>query len=509
MTDRIALGGLTVPGGYFVDRPRSAVPFVAGPDTDAAYRHRFTYAGSRSDIRRTLVAMLAAARRKVFVASWLLGDDELVDHLVGAAERLRGGVYVISALRPRDIADAAALEDHLPESEQMVKRRFEALTRRGVYVRARPGCHAKFVVVDDDVALVSSANLTTRALDETGENGVVVTDPPEVDRLARLFARLWHDCSLEVPPGTGYRIADAARTPWRGTVPPPVTDRPGVIWTCDDEHHILAAVRSLIASAREDLLLATFSVDGMRAHPDLVLDPARAAVERGVRVRMLVRARNNVAGHRADLVAFAEAGVEVVGDSLSHAKGVVADRRRGALFSANFEAAHGLRGGVEVGARLDGTPALDEAVRYFTHVMEHADQAFVVDPTVAELDQGLRSSWRSPWPLAREVRVTATDRDWRRLADAARAGGPVLFERSDGPLSIYAGESRWRLTPIRDGAAHTLALERANDQPATARLADWFGRRRRDAPRAARGLCPATFERTTGHTAKEGPLVNA
>jgi hypothetical protein len=186
----------------------------------------------------------------------------------------------------------------------------------------------------------------------------------------------------------------------------------------------------------------------------------------------------------------------VIGDSQTHAKGVIADGRRGALFSANFEAKHGLLGGVEVGTRLDGTPALNEAIRYFNHVIDHADQAFVVDPTIDALDRGLTSSWYAPWPLPRQVPVTVDDRDWRRLTNAVQAGGPVLYERTEQSISLYAAEMRWRLKRVGIGNEHSLELARTTDQPAAARLTDWFSGRRSDAGSATRGLCPATFAPT-------------
>ena len=67
------------------------------------------------------------------------------------------------------------------------------MTRNGIYVRGHLNCHAKFVVADDETALVTSANLMTSALDFTGENGDVMTDRTQVRRSARLFARLWHN----------------------------------------------------------------------------------------------------------------------------------------------------------------------------------------------------------------------------------------------------------------------------------------------------------------------------
>jgi hypothetical protein len=83
--------------------------------------------------------------------------------------------------------------------------------------------------------------------------------------------------------------------------------------------------------------------------------------------------RNNMGAHRTDAAVLADLGVRIDADQLNHAKGVIADDAHGALFSANFDAAHGLLDGVEAGVRLDGQPALAEAGRFFRHAMEHAD----------------------------------------------------------------------------------------------------------------------------------------
>lgn len=81
-------------------------------------------------------------------------------------------------------------------------------------------------------------------------------------------------------------------------------------------------------------MLATFSIANMAhalpkmpAEPKLLYDPVCRAINRGVRVRMLLRGRNNIHAARAEASAFAEAGVEIVPDSLNHAKGVIVRHR--------------------------------------------------------------------------------------------------------------------------------------------------------------------------------------
>jgi hypothetical protein len=56
-----------------------------------------------------------------------------------------------------------------------------------------------------------------------------------------------------------------------------------------------------------------------------------AAIARGVRVRMFVRAMNDRDRHRRQAGLLPDLGVELVADDLNHAKAAVADGERGLL----------------------------------------------------------------------------------------------------------------------------------------------------------------------------------
>lgn len=505
--DRLALSELVVPGCFFLARKDAPArtPFV--PDLrrlpeegPSACRHCLTYQGGGSSIRRELIEMVEDARQKVFVASYLLDDSALRLALVRAVDRLRGGVYVLSALDDKGLDKAinAMEDDSASINEQLEYRNFKSLTQKGVYVRGYPSCHAKFVVVDDRIALVSSANLMAKAFDVTGENGVVVFDRHDVERLARLFARLWQASPWDIPPGRDRQPVQHRNAARAGSGLSREERSTGPVWTWGSEHHILAALRDIVDSAREDLILATFSLARMASRPELLLDPVRRAVsERGVRVRLLLRSRNHVAAQRMEAAAFADAGVEIYPDKLIHAKGVIADGRRGALFSANFEAEKGLTGGVEVGMRLDGTSALREALRYFEHAMAEVDMRWVSEPSAGELAASLVVDMKSiaRWPLAGTMEIATDGESWTRLAGSARHGGPCLFEQlDDGSIHLFCGSEQWRLAAAGDGMPRRMKIHEqiGRDQPASKRLNDWLTARKRPEG-LVRGICTATL----------------
>jgi phosphatidylserine/phosphatidylglycerophosphate/cardiolipin synthase-like enzyme len=497
--DTIDLGTRVVPGGFFVTRPDvpTRTPFVpARAGADHAYRHCFTYAGGGSTIQDELVAMIDGAREKVFVATLYLGDAAVREALVRAAHRLRGGVYVVAALDNKGLDKAINETDDLTDVDKQIEyRNFKEITTQGIYVRGHPGLHAKYVVVDDAVALVSSANLATRAFHRTGENGVVVTAPLDVRGLATLFARLWARSRFDLPPNR-TESAVGKRDPGRAPRLPDGTGN-GPVWTYEQATTVLAAMREVIDGARSDLVLATYSLLGIAhrlsadkpARPELLLDPVRAAAGRGVDVRLLLRGRNIGDATRREATSFADSGVRIVPDRLNHAKGVIADETRGALFSANFVPHLGLLEGIEVGMRLDHTPALVEASRYFEHAMAEADLEFVRDPTAAELDTGMYADSFTTWPHRAPLAVTASPADWSALA--ADTDFALYEAESAQRLTIHCARRRWQL--VRKDDRWVIDSASSAGQSTTDTLEKWLAPRYRSTVR--RGFCPAVLRR--------------
>jgi phosphatidylserine/phosphatidylglycerophosphate/cardiolipin synthase-like enzyme len=324
---------------------------------------------------------------------------------------------------------------------------------------------------------------------------LVVRDRTDVRRLAILFARLWALSLYDMPPNrAGHSVADRNPSPAPALAPP---EGNGPLWTWPPEENLLHAAQELIGSAREELVLATFSIVGMThpvsprrpARPELLFEPVRDAVRRGVDVRLLLRGRNNGDAARNEAAAFADAGVRVFADRLTHAKGVIADGRRGALFSANFVVHKGLTGGIEVGMRLDGSDAVGEARRYFHHVMTETDLEFVRNPRTADLAGSLYADSFTGWPHRATLEVSVRPSDWTALAEQQ---GVALYETDPaGRLTVHSGRDRWRLS--ESGGSWTLTRLGGTAVDAAETLEDWL--RNWPAEGVRRGLCPATLVR--------------
>lgn len=457
---RIDLGAIACDTGFFLPRDAVQTPFEETPSS-SQWRFCSTFRGSPTTLRDGVLELVRSARHKIFVTSFILGDQMLADELISAAERLTGGVYVISELSESSLRRGLANLEEISErgteitaKVEVEKKRFMSLTRNGVAVRGHENCHAKFMVVDDVMAWVGSANLETRAFTEVGEVGVVLSDPVEVDRLARLFARMWlAGCGYHLPAADDYSVQNRKnreRT-CTVTVPRPSGRAPSLIWTDEDDKSLLTAVHEVIGEARRELLLASYSLD-MKGRRDLLLAPIADAVARGVEVTMLVRALNRRDRHRQDAAELHGVGVRVLADCKNHAKAVIADNgSKGALFSANFDAEHGLDpgSGLEIGARLDGTAALADLTSYVRHALANADHEFVRRPLQRQVNDPKMFHAPPAWPLPAELRVQAAPEDWRALAREATQG-PAFWTRQNNAIDLIAGDRTWPLQQSRN-----------------------------------------------------------
>jgi phosphatidylserine/phosphatidylglycerophosphate/cardiolipin synthase-like enzyme len=400
---RIDIGPQTMPGLYFLP-VRSALPAWVGPpalgpkpwDEENA-RYLFTDdVGQQPYLRQALVEMIGQARRKVFFCSYLFADRDIVEALAKAAERLRGGVYVLTALDKSLTPDLSDLEEEPDERARKQQLRQERhmenlgrLAEAGVWLRGGRDCHAKFCVIDDEVALVTSANATEEAYTRNPENGIRVHAAGLARELGRLFAAAWlYQAHTESAPGFKLDVRDLtprSQVPWHPLV---VEHGPRAVATLGRvEHSLRERTLALIDGAREELAIASYSAVGLRQHA--VGAALRRAVERGVRLLLVLRERNGNEDQRdtcAWLIEQSRPGqVCLRGHRFTHAKVMVADGERTLLWTGNLDGHHGYDDGLEVGIELAHFRFARGVREYVAWLAAQAGHEGVVRPTLAQL----------------------------------------------------------------------------------------------------------------------------
>lgn len=150
---------------------------VSGP-TNASVPVRLTSS--------VVVQVIRAARSSLLVASFAAyGIAEVVAELRAAAHR---GVR-IDLILESSVEDGGALRGGPGAATAFAALRNQATfwhwpaARRAAGGSPQAALHAKFIAADGEIALISSANLTDRALSHNIEVGVVIHDPDVVRRL--------------------------------------------------------------------------------------------------------------------------------------------------------------------------------------------------------------------------------------------------------------------------------------------------------------------------------------
>lgn len=130
---------------------------------------------------------LSKAQKEVLICSpWI---THIVDELstLGKKEgKKKVNIKIITRLIKEDIEKGVTDLDKL----RVLKDVF------GAEIRYNNNLHAKMVIIDSSVAIISSANLTKKGLSVNYEAGVCLKDETRVNKVARFFNDVWHESEL-------------------------------------------------------------------------------------------------------------------------------------------------------------------------------------------------------------------------------------------------------------------------------------------------------------------------
>jgi phosphatidylserine/phosphatidylglycerophosphate/cardiolipin synthase-like enzyme len=364
-------------------------------------QHRDIVHVSTDDVTRTghirdaLIEQITNAKHKVLFCSFLFADDRIVRALCEAAERLHGGVYVLTALDKHLRAEVldepdSDVDAYTAKLQERAKRHDEhlaSLARAGAWLRSVEDCHAKFCVVDDACAIVTSANATQEAYESNPEDGLLLLNKSVAHEFGRLFAYVWrYLATLESVPGAQLDVhsLDLCAPAWRilsgaEGVRPVTTLR-------SDEASLLAAAIEVIDRAQEHLSIASYSFMGMENHP--IGDALARAIERKVRIDLLIQPRNHIDEQRISLAWLLDLGpgqVRLCGHRRTHTKSIVADGQTVLLWTGNLESRHGWDNGIEVGIVVEDAGVASAVSAWTGDVMQRHTHVALTSPSMHEL----------------------------------------------------------------------------------------------------------------------------
>ena len=272
-----------------------------------------------------------AAKRSVDVEVYLLTSDEIIASL----KRAKG----------RGAAVRIIIERQPYKSDQDKSVAKAQLESKGFKVRFGPSrftyTHAKFMVVDGEIAIVSTANFTYSAFTSNRDLGVTTTVPAEVAELSSVFESDWRD---EPTPGVQTLILS------------PTNARD--------------SMTSLVAGAKKRI-----DVYAEEMYDDRMVAAFIAARKRGVVVRILVPPSTDQ-DQRDQIDKLIAAGVDarVLKSPTLHAKMILVDDVRVFVGSQNMSATS-IEHNREVGVILTETANVSRLAKAFQRDFTSVERA--------------------------------------------------------------------------------------------------------------------------------------
>ena len=280
------------------------------------------------------------ARRRVFLASHIVLDDE-VPRILGRARERGVSVRLFTEVANRTDGglrintlglDGQYTGEELARHDAIIR----LLARDGVQVQSGPVfSHVKLWVADDRVAVTGSANLTTNSLGTGPSPAVELMQPCDGEvgaALSAVAAWLWAGSNLccDYDARSGFRISQrlgkAAAPP---QYPAVVVGVPG------NDHPILDAFGAAIERAERSILLVTMSAYRWNELPGFE-SALIAALDRGVAVTLARRAPDERFTECPSIAALRGHGMRVIDVPGLHAKGIVIDDAWTAILTGNL-----------------------------------------------------------------------------------------------------------------------------------------------------------------------------
>jgi len=144
------------------------------------------------DSVETLKQLLLQADREIKIVTPYL-DNVIIDRFEGELERIgKKGVKIKLIFRDYSLQTQNAI-DALKEifENNFSWRRISTPVAQGVRGQSARGIHAKFVVIDRKLVLITSMNLTVNSINYNMEIGAMIAIPDVVRQIDEIFEVLW------------------------------------------------------------------------------------------------------------------------------------------------------------------------------------------------------------------------------------------------------------------------------------------------------------------------------
>lgn len=325
-------------------------------------RQLYLNTADRNELTDRVLAIINSANTYIKTGNFFFREPKIIKALENAVQR---GIvlFVLSNIKGYDEEGVVDIDEefqkidsdpHLPNLANVVE--------IGGHVRCMGELHAKFILSDNGDGLIMSSNYTIDSLHGNPECGAELGSK-DVNRLEQLFDTLftYADIRLKGYDKDGYvfrkeqQKLDAAKLTQSDsnillTLGPNDPKRITNFSNCNI-HTIYDAIVDAISKANERLTIVSYSFKDLDDLPEFT-SALSDAYKRGVKIELLYRDDHEKSVCQLHLLSQGMPGIKRFGIPKNHAK-LLLTEQQALLFTANIDGSAGMKGGFELGVRLN------------------------------------------------------------------------------------------------------------------------------------------------------------
>ena len=330
---------------YFIKRSIIGQPWIGNEQLPVTLE-------GRHELKKKIIQGIINSKVCLKICSFILTDPDIVETLLKKLELTEVAIFVITQLDESKFSTSFLTDEEISENpSQYHLDAISTLYDKGAHVRASDSIHAKFMIVDNEYTLLTSANMTKTSLNENPESGVILGGKLNADAIIvfDLVYRFGTTYNRFVAAGGGKRFVlqnvNVLKPSWL-----PNSNSDFLFTLSNHRRSIYDEMLEIINNAESDIVLSTYCITGLEKLEEFT-NGITNAINRGVKVRVFCRGMNYRPDHLYGSKLLADMGCELYGDLLNHSKGLSSEKES-IIFTANLDGRHGLTNGFEVGARL-------------------------------------------------------------------------------------------------------------------------------------------------------------
>lgn len=298
-------------------------------------------------LKNEIINLINNAQKTIFISSFLINDDDIVNQLIEKAEN-RVNIYILTSSEAvinkpnyNDNEDYSRHNEHIKLLKKLSSK-YRIFVRTG-------NIHAKFIVVDANQAsikgLISTSNFNKEPLSKDGEVGIMLDDS-SAKNLANLFVKTFWEKSENELLMSGESLKNNIILKETSIL----LDESSMFFTFDDKYNsIKEYVIKYVQNAEKRIYITSFNYN-YKDVEDIMIDKAK----QGLDIQIIGRDRKILNSNLYKILKDYENVSFYIHEHI-HAKLLICDNSA-LLLTANFEK-KGMDTGVEVGIKINSLEA--------------------------------------------------------------------------------------------------------------------------------------------------------